>query len=103
MFFLKSVYCRIFQGAFRLALPFLPYREPQIIRSCGELDAIFQKETVTSILVVTDNDKVVIGGEIKFQNFPICSHGGWTRKPGWIYPCGINPTATFTKNCFICF
>lgn len=25
MFFLKAAYCRIFQGAFRLALPVLPY------------------------------------------------------------------------------
>ena len=27
MFFLKAAYCRIFQGAFRLVLPVLPYRE----------------------------------------------------------------------------
>ncbi len=61
MFFLKSVYCRIFQGAFRLALPFLPYREPEIIRSCGELDAVFQKEKTTSVLVVTDKGIVQNG------------------------------------------
>lgn len=30
MFFWKAAWCRIFQGAFRLALPVLPYREPEI-------------------------------------------------------------------------
>ncbi len=54
MFFLKSVYCRIFQAAFRAALPFLPYREPEIINSCSELGEVFQKENSTSVLVVTD-------------------------------------------------
>lgn len=54
MFFLKSVYCRIFQAAFRMALPFLPYKEPNIINSCNELGKVFQKEHSTSVLVVTD-------------------------------------------------
>lgn len=54
MFFLKAVYCRLFQAAFRMALPVLPYREPEIINSCTELGKIFKKEDATSILVVTD-------------------------------------------------
>ena len=54
MFFLKSVYCRLFQGGFRIALPFLPYREPKIISSCEKLGDILQKEQATSVLVVTD-------------------------------------------------
>ena len=28
-----KIYCRIFQTAFRMALPMLPYREPEIIRN----------------------------------------------------------------------
>lgn len=54
MFFLKSVYCRIFQGAFRLALPVLPYREPTIIPSCKGIGDVLKKEKATSVLVVTD-------------------------------------------------
>lgn len=61
MFFLKSVYCRLFQGAFRLALPFLPYREPKIISSCEKLGDILQKENATSVLVVTDKGIVQNG------------------------------------------
>ncbi len=54
MFFIKSVYCRVFQAAFRMALPVLPYREPEIINSCTELGKVLKKENATSVLVVTD-------------------------------------------------
>lgn len=55
MFFLKSAFCRTFQTAFRIALPFLPYREPEIIKSCSELEHVFRKEKIKSPLIVTDS------------------------------------------------
>ena len=54
MFFIKSAFCRVFQTAFRIALPILPYREPKIISSCAELDDVLKKENVKSVLIVTD-------------------------------------------------
>ena len=54
MFFVKSAFCRVFQTAFRLALPMLPYREPEIIPSCAELGSVINKERIKSVLVVTD-------------------------------------------------
>lgn len=54
MFFLKSAFCRIFQTAFRIALPILPYREPEIIGSCSELERVIKKEEISSVLIVTD-------------------------------------------------
>ena len=54
MFFLKAAYCRVFQGAFRLALPLLPYREPEIIPSCAELASVIVREKRTHPLIVTD-------------------------------------------------
>ena len=54
MFFLKSFYCRVFQTAFRAALPILPYREPEIINSCSELGKVFKRENTKSVLIVTD-------------------------------------------------
>lgn len=54
MFFLKAAFCRAFQAAFRLALPLLPYREPEIIHSCAQLDKVFEKENIRSVLIVTD-------------------------------------------------
>lgn len=54
MFILKKIGCRIFQTAFRAALPILPYREPKLIPSCAELDKVFEKEKTSSVLIVTD-------------------------------------------------
>ena len=54
MFFIKSIHCRIFQAVFRMALPVLPYREPEIINSCTEIEKVLEKEKTTSVLVVTD-------------------------------------------------
>lgn len=54
MFILKSAFCRAFQGVFRLALPLLPYREPEVVNHCCELGRVFKKENVQSVLIVTD-------------------------------------------------
>lgn len=49
-----KIFCRAFQAAFRLALPVLPYREPEIVNSCSALTNVFAKEKIRSVLVVTD-------------------------------------------------
>ncbi len=54
MFILKKIGCRVFQTAFRLALPILPYREPKIIPSCSELGELLKNKKATSVLIVTD-------------------------------------------------
>ena len=61
MFFPKAVFCRVFQAAFRAALPLLPYREPEIIRSCAELGSAAKKENIKSVLIVTDKGIVTNG------------------------------------------
>lgn len=54
MFFLKKIYCRIFQAVFRAALPLLPYREPVKLNAMSELDGVFKKEHIKRLMVVTD-------------------------------------------------
>ena len=54
MFLPKAVFCRVFQTAFRLVLPVLPYRQPEIIDSCQRLGEVLDKENVKSVLIVTD-------------------------------------------------
>lgn len=54
MFFLKKIACRTIQTGFRIALPFLPYREPKVISSCANLYGVLKKEKVRSVLIVTD-------------------------------------------------
>ena len=39
----KKVYCRAFQTAFKLALPFLPYRQPEVLQSLSEIPALFPR------------------------------------------------------------
>ena len=45
----------------RAALPVLPYREPEIIRFCRELDRVFKKEQIKSVLIATDQGIVSHG------------------------------------------
>lgn len=54
MFFVQAAWCRVYQAAFRMALPILPYREPEIVPTCAELDRVFAKENVKKVLIVAD-------------------------------------------------
>lgn len=51
---LFKLYCRTYQTAFRLALPVLPYREPQILGSLKELPLFLQQQKISSVLLITD-------------------------------------------------
>ena len=50
---LKKAYCRIFQAAFRLAMPFMPYREPEILNSVDEIPILLAKQGISTVLLVT--------------------------------------------------
>ena len=52
MFFWEKIGCRIFQAGFRLALPLLPYREPEIVESCEELGKVLKNENIKSVLIL---------------------------------------------------
>ena len=43
---IKAFYCRMVQAVLRAALPVLPYREPEIFRSCGELSTVFAEKNI---------------------------------------------------------
>lgn len=51
---IRKIYCRTFQTAFKIALPFLPYRKPKIMGSVKEIPGILQKKKCTAVLIVTD-------------------------------------------------
>ena len=51
----KKIYCRVFQTAFRLALPVLPYRKPQIVGSVRELPDVTAAIIAPCVLIVTDS------------------------------------------------
>lgn len=51
---LKKIYCRVFQTCFRIALPLLPYREPELIHGFSDVPAVLKKHDIKRILLVTD-------------------------------------------------
>ena len=50
----RKIYCRIFQMCFRIALPFLPYREPVILDSIKEIPNNLKNLSIKNILLITD-------------------------------------------------
>ena len=46
--------CRIYQKAFRAALPVMPYREPKILESTDEIAKLCVEKGISSIIIVTD-------------------------------------------------
>ncbi|MBQ3558728.1 MAG: iron-containing alcohol dehydrogenase [Agathobacter sp.] len=64
---LKKIYCRTFQAAFRLAMPFMPYREPEILNSVAEIEPLLKKQRVTSVLLVTDTMLRKFGATAKLE------------------------------------
>lgn len=51
---LRQLWCRAYQTAFRIALPVLPYTEPQILGSVEGVTPVFAAKGITSALLVTD-------------------------------------------------
>ena len=65
---IKACYCRVVQFVLRAALPILPYREPEIFRSCNELSSVFAKKRIQRVLIVTDAGIVRSGIASQLEN-----------------------------------
>jgi alcohol dehydrogenase class IV len=52
---IKKIYCRTYQAAFKLAIPVLPYRKPNILNGMEELPELLKQKNVDSVLLVTDS------------------------------------------------
>lgn len=51
---LRKLYCRTFQTAFKIAIPFLPYRKPKIIKSIKGIPEVLKKHRSNTVLIITD-------------------------------------------------
>lgn len=58
---IEQFYCRTYQTAFRAALPFLPYREPEILHHCKELPDTLKQRRVKKLMIVTDSGIAACG------------------------------------------
>ncbi|MBQ8526457.1 MAG: iron-containing alcohol dehydrogenase [Clostridia bacterium] len=50
----KKIFCRIYQLAFRAAMPFLPYREPEKLHCVEDIGPLIKKLGMDTVLLVTD-------------------------------------------------
>lgn len=50
---LKRIYCRIYQEAFHMAIPVLPYTEPKLLKGMGSIIPLLKKKGVKSILILS--------------------------------------------------
>lgn len=51
---IRKVYCRTYQSIFRLALPLLPYRKPQILNDYKGCITLLKEKKISSLLLVSD-------------------------------------------------
>lgn len=58
---LYKLWCRTYQLGFRIAIPFLPYREPELLPSLDGLKDYCGKKKIGKVLVVTDGGLVKAG------------------------------------------
>lgn len=52
----KKIYCRVFQKAFHIAIPFLPYRNPKIIGKTTSIPKLLNQKGLSRPLLVTDKN-----------------------------------------------
>lgn len=52
----KKIYCRVFQNAFHIAIPYLPYRNPEIIGKTTSIPKLLNQTGLSSPLLVTDKN-----------------------------------------------
>lgn len=50
----KKIYCRMYQGFMKIAIPFMPYREPKLLDSLSDILKLLESKKVSSVLFVTD-------------------------------------------------
>ncbi len=57
----EKLYCRIFQTCFCIAIPILPYRNPDVLSTEEEIAEVLKKNRIVSVLIVTDESLYRLG------------------------------------------
>lgn len=83
----KKIYCRIFQKCFKIAIPILPYRQPELINGFENLPAVLEKEKKSRVIIVTDQFISKIGlldglkSVLESKNIPYFLYDKTTANP----------------------
>lgn len=92
---IKKFYCRVYQGVFKIALPFLPYIEPKLLMNNDEVVKVLIENKKETVLLVTDkgirglNLTKDLEDNLQKSNIKICVFDG-------VVP---NPTTTNVQDC----
>ncbi len=57
----RKIWCRMYQIAFRLILPILPYRQPKLFNSYIDMANKIKEEKINKVIIVTDESLVKLG------------------------------------------
>ena len=82
-----SCYCRIFQTALKIALPFLPYRDPGIIPQIKDIPSVLKEKGLQHPLIVTDRTIRGLGltegltEVLQGENIPYALYDGVVANP----------------------
>lgn len=83
----KKIYCRTYQGMFRLMIPILPYKQPKQLANCQDIIYTLQDWKVKSVLLVTDRGVRGLGltkqleSEIKENNISLSVYDKTVANP----------------------
>ena len=88
---LKQFYCRTFQTVFKIAIPFLPYRTPKIVKGFHALPRVLKKEKCKNLLIITDASIRRLGLTEELESILTAHHISYSIYDGTV----ANPT---TKN-----
>lgn len=70
----KKMYCRIYQTAFKMIMPFLPYKEPEILNSVLEIKNVLKNNEIKKVMIVTDKGVRNLGLTQALEN-DLLKHG----------------------------
>lgn len=51
---LKKIYCRVFQFCFKMAIPLLPYYNPEILDKIEDISGVLATKNIRKVMLVTD-------------------------------------------------
>lgn len=83
----KKIYCRTYQTVFRIAIPFLPYRTPEVVGSVRKLPEIILQKKCSTVLIITDSQIMKLGltrrleQSLKAASIPYIIYDGTVANP----------------------
>ena len=65
---LKRIYCRTSQAIFRFAIPFLPYRDPNLLDDITKIPEYLRARNISGICIITDRSIRALGLILPLEN-----------------------------------